>query len=168
MTQPRRKKLRLPEYDYSSSGAYFVTICPKGRRCILSRIAAGEGLAPPEIRLTEIGRIVEEQILALSKRYPSIAVEKYVIMPNHVHLLLVLQGDSGGASPSPTVFDAVRVIKSLSARLSRTVPGEVQLWQRGYYEHVIRSETDYREIRTYIDQNPAKWAEDRYYETISS
>ena len=165
MDHPERKQTRLPEYDYGSPGAYFVTVCTKNRRCILSWITVGEGLAPPAVALTHIGRIVEKQILALSERYPSISVEKYVIMPNHIHLLLRLQGDSGGASPSPTLFDAVRVIKSMSTRLSRAALGSPDLWQRSYYEHVIRGEGDYRQIWTYIDQNPAKWAEDQYYET---
>ena len=163
MKTAQRKRLRLPDYDYSTPGAYFVTVCTAGKRCILSRIAVGEGLAPPAVSLTAIGRVVEAQILAVSERYPSIAVEKYIIMPNHIHLLLYLTGDSGGASPSPTVFDALRVLKSMSTRLSRTALGKSALWQRSYHEHVIRNEKDYLDIWTYIDQNPAKWAEDRYY-----
>ena len=82
---PNRKPLRLRDYDYSSPGAYFVTICTRDRKCFLSRIAVGEGLAPPEIRLTVIGKCVEEQIHALPRRYPSVTVDKHVIMPNHIH-----------------------------------------------------------------------------------
>ena len=68
-----------------------------------------------------------------------------------------------GASPSPTLFDVVRVLKSLSTRLSRAQLGDLPLWQRSFHEHVIRNEHDYREIWEYIDANPARWAEDRYY-----
>ena len=163
MPQPERKRLRLPDHDYSSPGAYFVTICTKDRRCILSRITVGEGLAPPAVELTGVGIIVEEQIRALPERYPSIAVDKYVIMPNHVHLLLCLKEGAGGASPSPTLFDVLRVFKSMSTRRARGLLGPLPLWQRSYYEHVIRSEGDAQEIQAYIDRNPAAWAEDQYY-----
>ena len=148
------------------------------RRCILSSIAVGEGLAPPAVALTPVGQIVEEQIQAIPARHPAIGIEKYVIMPNHVHLLVSIRDLSGGASPSPTVgteasssegdllpslFDVVRVLKSLTTRMARPFLGENPLWQRSYHEHVIRNEEDYRQIWEYIDTNPAKWAEDRYY-----
>ena len=178
MDRPKRKPLRLPDYDYSAPGACFVTICTHDRRCILSDTAVGEGLAPPAATLTPIGQIVEEQIRAIPARYPAIEIEKYVIMPNHIHLLVSIRDLSGGASPSPTVgtgasssegdmlpslFDVVRVLKSLTTRMARPFLGENPLWQRSYHEHVIRNEEDYRQIREYIDTNPARWAEDRYY-----
>ena len=163
MDFPTRKQMRLSEYDYSAPGAYFVTICTQNKRCILSRITVGEGLAPPEIRLTVIGKRVEEQILDLPRRFPSISMDKYVIMPNHIHLIVSLHETAGGASPSPTLFDVVRVLKSITTRLSRVNLGDDLLWQRSYHEHVIRGEADYREIWSYIDTNPARWAEDRYY-----
>ncbi len=178
MELPRRKPLRLPNYDYSAPGAYFVTICTHDRRCILSDITVGEGLAPPAATLTPIGQIVEEQIRAIPARYPAIEIEKYVIMPNHIHLLVSIRDLSGGASPSPTVgteafsaegdvlpslFDVARVLKSLTTRMARPFLGESPLWQRSYHEHVIRNEDDYRQVWEYIDTNPAKWAEDRYY-----
>lgn len=186
MELPRRKPIRLPEYDYSSPGAYFITICTHNRRCILSRITVGEGLAPPAVELSPVGQCVKEQILALPKRYPAVQIDNYAIMPNHIHLLVSFHRVSGGASPSPTpcnmdlggaspqgththspsptLFDVVRVLKSISTRLSRDNLGDLPLWQRSFHEHVIRNEHDYREIWEYIDANPAKWAEDRYYE----
>ena len=178
MELPERKQIRLREYDYSAPGTYFVTICTHDRRCILSDIAVGEGLAPPEAFLSAIGKIVEEQILDLPSRYPSISVDNYVIMPNHIHLIVSLAETAGGASPSPTagsgvfasiggpspsLFDVMRVLKSLTTRLARPLLGESPLWQRSYHEHVIRGEEDYRQIWEYIDTNPANWAEDRYY-----
>ena len=163
MELPKRKPIRLPEHDYSSPGAYFITICTHARRCILSTITVGEGLAPPVVTLSSVGRCVKEQILALPARYPTVHIDNYVIMPNHVHLLLTFRMASGGASPSPTLFDVVRVLKSLSTRLSRAQLGDLPLWQRSFHEHVIRNEHDYREIWEYIDANPARWAEDRYY-----
>ena len=163
MELPKRKPIRLPDYDYSSPGACFITICTQNRRCILSRISVGEGLAPPVTALSPIGQCVHAQILALPKRYPTVHVDNYVIMPNHIHLLISFHSNSGGASPSPTLIDVVRVFKSLSTRLSRDYIGNSPLWQRSFHEHVIRNEHDYREIWEYIDTNPARWAEDRYY-----
>ena len=164
MALPKRKAIRLPEHDYSAPGAYFVTVCTHDRRCILSRIAVGEGLAPPAVELSPIGQCVKEQILELPNRYTTIQIDNYAIMPNHIHLLVSLHAVSGGASPSPTLFDVMRVLKSLSTRLSRDHLGYMPLWQRSFHEHVIRNERDYREIWEYIDSNPAQWAEDRYYE----
>lgn len=118
MELPKRKQLRLPSYDYSTPGAYFVTICTHEKKCILATIIpVGEGLAPPETELSALGQIVRDQIEALPLRYPNISIDYYVIMPNHVHLLISLStGEiSGGASPSPTVIDAVRTVKSISA-----------------------------------------------------
>ena len=158
MEYPKRKPIRLPEFDYDA-GAYFVTICTQDRKRILSDITVGEGLAPPVCRQSDIGNIVEHEIQAIPERYPNVSNEKYVIMPNHVHMIVMIHADAGGASPSPTLMDVVRVIKSNSAR--RTIG--TCLWQRSYHEHVIRNEQDYREIWNYIDGNPVKWAEDRYF-----
>ncbi len=163
---PKRKQIRLQTYDYSSAGVYFVTICTAEKKRILSEILpVGEGLAPPETKLSAIGKIVEEQILSLPLRYSTVTIDKYVIMPNHVHLLISLQSGeiSGGASPSPTVMDVVRVIKSISTRECSAKYKIKPLWQRSYYEHVVRNEDDYREIWDYIDTNPARWADDCYW-----
>ena len=81
----------------------------------------------------------------------------------NIHLIVTIREDPGGASPSPTLYDVVRVLKSLTTRLSRKHLGDSPLWQRSYYKHVIRMEKDYLEIWEYIDTNPAKWAADRYY-----
>ena len=112
-------------------------------------------------RLTDTGKIVETEILAIPERYPSVRIDKYVIMPNHIHMIVMLGARAGGASPSPTLYDVVRVMKSLSTRKS----GLKKLWQRSYYEHVIRGDRDYEETWTYIDNNPVKWTLDPYYET---
>ncbi len=159
---PVRKRLRLPEYDYSKDGCYFITVCTQERRRLLSDIAVGEGLAPPEISLSAVGTIVEEQIRDIPRRYPHIKIDKYVIMPNHIHLIVSIRETAGGASPSPTLVDAMRALKSVTTRLSRPKLGAERLWQRSFYEHVIRNESDYREIWEYIDENPLKWAGDEY------
>ena len=112
MTLPKRKATRLKAYDYSLPGYYFITLCVQDRRCILSEISVGEGLAPPVVRLTGIGKLAEEQLQRIPERFTTAAVEKYVIMPNHIHLILRMKEGSGGASPSPIVTQVVGVFKS--------------------------------------------------------
>ena len=160
MDLPIRKPLRLKEFDYSSPGAYFITICTRERRCVLSDIAVGEGLAPPAVQLTAIGKIVEQQVLLLPARFSMLMVDRYVIMPNHIHLLLTLsEPNSGGASPSPTITDMVGALKSQTSRMSGAAP----LWQRSFFDHIVRNESDHRQITEYIAANPARWAEDRFH-----
>ena len=165
MDYPKRKATRLKAYDYSSPGAYFVTICTKDRSCILSKITVGEQLAAPEVFLTAVGKIVEEQIQLLPERFPALTIDRYVIMPNHVHLLIRVAEPSsaGAASCSPTAISAVQALKSLTARMCSKTFGVKPLWQRSFHDHVIRGQRDYLEIWAYIENNPAKWAEDRYY-----
>ena len=166
MEKPGRKPNRLKEYDYSRPGAYFVTVCTHQREELLSSISVGEGLAPPETRLTQYGRIAEEQLLLLETRYPSVRIDQYVIMPNHIHAIIRIEGNcvgAGGASPSPTLFNIIGTYKSLTTRLCSEVCRLPRLFQRSFYDHVIRNDDDYRTIWEYIENNPAKWKEDRFY-----
>ena len=169
---PKRKPLRLKNYDYSTPGAYFITICTAGKRCCLSTIwmpgpsthaTVGDGLARPVVKLTNVGSIVERQIEDIPKRFPTVSVDAYVIMPNHVHLLLSLHGDAGRASPSPTVGDVVRVLKSLTMRQARPYWDNGPLFQRFFYDHIVRNEKDYGEVWAYIEENPLRWAEDSLF-----
>ena len=164
---PKRKPNRLPQYDYSTPGTYFITICAYERKCVLSHVQVskpvGDGLARPVVSLTNLGGIVEQQIVAIHKRFPTVLVDAYVIMPNHIHLLLSLQDDAGRASASPTVGSVVGAFKSLSTRAARPYLGGKPLFQRSFYDHVIRGEKDYSETWAYIDGNPGRWAEDELY-----
>ena len=167
MDLPKRKQVRLPEYDYSAPGAYFVTVCTQNRRCILSRITVGaDALGGPNLTLTDMGRIAEKYILS-TNRIAGLHVDKYVIMPNHIHLLLRIDGVFAGADDGPPRASAptYATIPSAIGALKRLVHREAgqAIFQRSYHEHVIRGEADYWEIWEYIDTNPAKWAEDRYY-----
>lgn len=157
---PKRNVVRLRHLNYSEPGAYFITICTQNRRCILSEISVGAGLAPPENRLTEYGRIAVRQIEMLESRFPSVAVDRYVVMPNHIHLLVCLRPYAGGSRPAPTVSDIIRVFKSQTTRLCKC---GTKLFQRSFYDHVVRGEEDYQRIWQYIDTTPAKWAEDRFF-----
>ncbi len=160
---PKRKPTHMKSFDYSENHRYFITICSDGKRKMVSDISVGEGLAPPVIHLSAIGKIIEEQLLALSTRYPQIEIENHVIMPNHLHMILRLE-NTGGASPSPTTHDIICTLKSLVTRSCRQIGYRGNIWQRSYYEHIIRNEDDYKNTWIYIDNNPARWSEDEYYQ----
>ena len=159
MTLPQRKSPRLRSFDYRQNGAYFITLCTRNQHCVLSSIAVGEGLAPPVLTLLPFGKIAESQLLAVESRFPTVTIDKYVIMPNHIHILLRL-ANPGGASPSPTVSDVIGAFKSLTTRMCHI--GE-PLFQRSFHDHIIRSEQEYAMIRNYIIHNPASWVKDRFY-----
>ncbi len=159
---PKRKHPRLKEYDYSTAGAYFITICTQNKKCLLSRIV-GRGLAPAENHYTPYGQIAEKQLFALENRYPGVEVARYVIMPNHIHMILLIEEATAGASPRPTVMDVVCTYKSLTTRECKKVQPIEKLFQTSFYEHVIRGREDYDEIAKYIQENPAKWQLDKLY-----
>lgn len=162
MDLPKRKQIRLQNYDYSSPGSYFVTICTHERRCILSEIAVGDGvLDVPNVRLSPYGEIVAETLREMGKTYSWLSLDRYVIMPNHIHLLVQIGDNGPSRTPAPT-NELLPMLISTFKRFTNRKCG-LQLWQRSYHEHVIRNERDYQEIWEYIDTNPAKWAEDRYY-----
>ena len=163
---PKRKHPRLNNFDYSSAGAYFVTICTWNRRCLLSDIV-GRGLAPADkVRYTSLGEIAEKQLLLLNERYPSLTVDQYVIMPNHIHIVFMIDNKAAGASPRPTISDIVCAYKSLTMRESGKIGFDGKLFQTSFHEHVVRGYEDYIEIRKYILENPTKWHSDELYSEI--
>jgi len=150
-SHPNRRSLRLREYDYSTSGAYFVTACAHKRACIFGEVHG------PRIVLNAAGRIVESTWYALVGHYHGIALDEFVMMPNHVHCIVTL---SEGA---PGLSEIIRGFKTFAARrinAFRGTPGR-PVWQRGFHEHIIRSEEALRKIRAYVRDNPAKWHLDR-------
>ena len=163
MNLPKRKQNRLQNYDYSQNGAYFITICTKDKEKILCDIV-GEGLrALPSIILTPIGEVVKNSIEYINN-YRGITVDKYVIMPNHVHLIITV--DSGGHRDPPLrVYDIIGRFKSFTdSKYKSGGHGDPPLlWQRSFYDHVIRDENDYLIRWNYIENNPYKWQEDQYY-----
>ena len=162
---PKRKHPRLDNYDYSSAGAYFVTICTQNRRCVLSRIV-GRGLAPAEataVEYTSFGEIAEKQLFLLTDRYPYLEIDRYVIMPNHIHAIMILNGEAAGASPRPTLTDIVCTYKSLATRECKKHGFDGKLFQTSFYEHIIRCREDYEEITKYIYENPIRWYYDELY-----
>ena len=157
MNSPKRKPTRLKEFDYSSNGAYFITICTHNKEKILCDIV-GEGLcALPQLKLTKIGEIVNESIIYINDNYDGICIDKYVIMPNHVHLIVSKQ-TGGHGDPPLQIYDIIGRFKSFT-----DCKYKAALWQRSFHDHIIRDENDYLKIWNYVDSNPLKWDEDCFY-----
>lgn len=165
--QKNRKRCRLPDYDYSQSGACFITICTKGRRKILSEIVGADLPGGPQIRLTAYGQIADKHIRAMNEFYDHISVDRYVIMPDHIHLLLQIHGTENGPPRTvvPTKYSAVSLFVGTLKRFCNREYG-MNIWQSRSYDHVIRGEQDYQEIWTYIENNPAKWYKEHFYDCL--
>ena len=156
-----RKRNRLEGYDYSESGAYFITICTNHRAKLLADIVGGGAFDAPKCCLTPTGKTVEKYVVS-SNNIPGVHVDKYVIMPNHVHLLITVDGSDGPPRASaPTLAKIPRLVSTLKRFSNRDIGADI--FQRSYYDHVIRCERDYMLCWRYIDTNPAKWQEDEYY-----
>lgn len=159
---PKRKHPRLDNYDYSSAGAYFVTICTQNRKNILSKIV-GEGSPLP--RLSPYGEIVERWIQKIPEKYPEASVDCYVIMPNHIHILLSIIKDDGRGDPSPTANTVVGWLKYQATKEINQLrdSSSDKIFQRSFFDHIVRNRDDYCEIYKYIFENPARWYYDKLY-----
>ena len=169
--KPIRRSIRIKDYDYSRSGAYFVTICTQNRKCLLGQIEDGRLL------LSASGEIVRSVWMELPTRFSAVTLDEYVIMPNHIHGILLVgaqfiasNSEDSIANHTCTLGEIIRAYKATVTRLVRTrndyltdagginpAPTVWFGWQRNYYEHVIRNDEDLRHIREYITQNPLKW-----------
>lgn len=155
---PQRKRNRLESYDYSQNGAYFITICTDDRKCLFSSIVGMTRGCPAYAQLTEWGRYAEEAILRIPQCYPDVRLEKYMIMPNHIHLLLLIDIAPGRPRVAPTVSRVIQQTKGLiTKRIGRNV------FQKSFHDHIIRDEAHYQLIWQYIDTNPARWQQDCFY-----
>ena len=150
MELPKRKRNRLSNYDYSQNGAYFITICTKDRKPILSTIVGDDAHIVPK----PYGRIAEKYICNVPE------IEKYVIMPDHIHILIRLDNGSMWASTPTSAKESSKnriasIVRSIKVLVTKEI-GE-SIFQRSYYDHVIRNQRDYDEIWEYIENNPRKW-----------
>ena len=169
----RRKSIRLPGFDYSQPGAYFITVCTRNRASILGDVTEGK------LCLSAAGRLAQAVWEELPQHYPHVHLDAWTVMPNHVHGIAILKSDSvdhvgadsvgpvgAGLKPAPTqrhgLPEIVRAFKTFSARRINALQGTAgtALWQRNYFEHVIRDEAALDRIRQYIADNPARWHED--------
>lgn len=148
MDLPKRKKNRLENFDYTGFHAYFITICVKDRRQILSKIVGADIIRPCEIILSKYGKIVDEAIKNIPKIYENVSVAKYIIMPDHIHIILQITDNGGRIVSAPTVIAGMKRYVSKKCGYS--------IWQKGFYDHVIRNQKDYYEICEYIENNPIK------------
>jgi REP element-mobilizing transposase RayT len=168
-----RRSIRLQHYNYSQAGAYFVTICAHARECLFGEIIDGAMI------LSNYGKIVEECWNNIESHFDDVELDSFVIMPNHIHGIITfvgagsprpdekLKSASKGAETAPlpkrrTLGNVVAYFKYQSTKrlnLKRNTPS-FAVWQRNYYEHIVRDEIDLNRIRGYIQHNPARWAED--------
>ena len=153
-SRPTRKPTRLQNYDYSQNGCYFVTVCVKDRRPILSTIVGGEALIAPQIRLTEIGKITEKHIQKINLVYTDVTGEKYIIMPDHIHLLLFRDGFGDGTMKESSPTNLSTVIRSLKTFVTRDVGKSI--WQRSFYDEIIKNETHFQRAWEYTQYNALK------------
>ena len=149
-------------FDYSQSRAYFITICTKNRKNILSKIV-GEGSPLP--RLSHYGEIIDRYIQKIPKKFPEASVDHYVIMPNHIHMLLSIMEINGRGDPSPTADTIMGWFKYQSTKEINKIRGSAgeKIFQRSFYDHIIRNRDDYNEIARYIYENPSRWYYDELY-----
>ena len=151
MDLPQRKHIRLKHYDYSQNGCYFLTICTKEKACILGKVVA-DNHGTPVVSLSPMGETVLSVITEMSCYSSGFQIDNYIIMPNHLHLLLTLDDSGGQGTGRPTVMSLVHYLK-------RTVTKQLghSIWQPSFYEHVVRNRESYLEIYNYITGNPGKW-----------
>ncbi|MCR4304169.1 MAG: transposase [Gallionella sp.] len=165
-----RRSVRLRNYDYSQAGAYFITLCTQERKCLFG------ALAGDVVQLNEAGRLAQNIWDALPEHYSCIELDSFVVMPNHIHGIILLNtagarfiasNDDGAANlgamnRAPTLGEIVRAFKARCTHSVNQLLGTkgLSIWQRNYYEHVIRNESSLQEIREYIANNPAQWAID--------
>ena len=157
-----RRNIRLKGYDYNVPGVYFLTICVENRKCVLSRIVGTNILDGPKIELLPYGTIVAKYINQLNEFYEHLSVDSYVIMPNHIHILLRVT-DRPSGTPVPTAQNSK--ISHFVSTLKRFCNKEYEknIWQARSYDHVIRDQADYDQHLQYIYNNPFRWQEDELY-----
>ncbi|MDD5457784.1 MAG: transposase [Phycisphaerae bacterium] len=179
----QRRSIRLREYDYSQPGAYFLTICSHEHQCLFGHIV------DTEMKLNDLGLAVQSSWLDIPNHYHYVELDEFVIMPNHLHAIVVLQDTVGagfkpapntvgdedvkraGFKPAPTrhsLGEIVRAFKTFSARhinKIKNTPGK-PIWQRNYFEHIIRNEESLNKIRNYIMNNPRNWTADKEQKSL--
>lgn len=147
MTFFSRKSPRIPNYDYSKNNYYFVTVCTHNKKCIFGK--------PGE--LNRLGEIAKAKILRIPQHFSQALVDKYVVMPNHIHMILILSGEE-----SNNLSHIIGLYKSGVSRQIHAIGNDLDVWQRSFHDRVIRSQKEYEKIWLYIHGNPGKWDEDCY------
>lgn len=154
-----RKSIRLKEYDYSKQGGYFITICLQNKQKLLGEIL------DQKMNLNGAGKMAQEEIVNLPERFPEIEIGEFIVMPNHIHLVIFIVDKT-----TETIGTITGILKSIiTHKYTQGVKNNnwprfnKTLFQRNFYEHVIRNEKDLETINEYIFNNPAKWLKDEFY-----
>lgn len=161
-TKPVRRKTRLQGYDYSQEGAYFVTICTHQRDHLFGDIRQ------EEMRLSAIGSIASEDWQAIPNHYPTIDLDAFAVMPNHIHGIIFLVGagfiPTAVTPPTPSLSQIMAGYKAgVTRRINRLNQFSQSIWQRSFHDHIIRTERELNTIRHYVENNPALWEQDTFY-----
>ena len=149
MDLPKRKSPRIPNYDYSTANYYFITICTHEKQCIFGEPG----------KLNWMGQCAEVCLIKISELYPNIRLDKYVVMPNHIHVVFDVQAH-GIKTDLSVIIGQYKM--SVTKRIREKDPN-LQVWQRSFHDHVIRNQSRYEKIWNYIEDNPKKWEEDCFY-----
>jgi putative transposase len=163
----RVESTRLPGWDYAGAGWYFVTICTRNRECLFGDIVDGE------MHLSSIGEIVAEEWQKTPDIRPNVVLDEWVIMPNHLHGIIIIERDVSTTTTTPSRLKAgslgaiIGQVKSICTKRIWAIGHTDFAWQARFYDHIIRNEASLKRIREYIVNNPAKWKEDRYYGNLS-
>lgn len=156
MDKPVRKRNRLKDYDYSTNGYYFVTICSKDKNKTFGSISTPE---QNYTKYSKLGFIIEKHILNIEKHYDDVRIDKYVIMPNHVHMIVVIGCNDNNRVEKHSLSIIVGQFKAGVTKEAGTT-----VWQRNFHDHIIRTQEDYERIWRYIDANPALWYKDCFFD----
>ena len=166
---PKRKHIRIEDYDYSTPGAYFITVCTANREKIFwsdrrgelcspaCNTQTGDQRSPLRVELSDAGKIVDAEIQKINTVYDAVRVDKYCIMPDHIHFILSIDTDENGRTQfAPTIS---RVMKQFKGSITKQIGRPI--WQKSFYDHGIRNQQDYNEIWQYIENNPLKYTLNR-------
>ena len=167
---PKRKSTRLKDFDYSSPGVYFVTICTENRKNLFWqglidpqkfawRSVGANCVRPLNLPLSDIGKIVLEELEQWDKTYDSVSLCSYVIMPNHLHIMIFVSADENGRPQVAPTLD--RMVKQFKGAITKKVG--YSIWQKSFHDHIIRNREDYEEHSRYIYENPIRWHYDELY-----
>jgi len=160
---PKRKNIRLKGYDYSQAGYYFITICVKDKMDFFGEVLNGK------VCLNECGEIAENELIKIPTHYDNVKIDKFIIMPNHIHMIIVIFSPER-INPFPTKVDIPNIVGKYKAGVTRTVGNAFmrsdimrnEIWQKSFHDHIIRDEEEYKYIWKYIDENPLNWESDEY------
>ena len=147
----KRKSPRIPGYDYSTRNYYFVTVCTNNKKCIFGT---------PDC-LSHMGNIAKRCIEAIPKHYQNVEIDKYVVMPNHIHMIIKI-GTTVDEEDLPSLTQIVGQFKMTTSKQIHQISKDCKVWQRSFHDHIIRNQQTYERIWLYIEGNPGKWQEDCY------